>query len=193
MKKNYFENISEELKSVSVNEMYEIIIEFGEDIKFPKELMTEENRVKGCVNRAYISCSVKNGRVYYNGYSESKVVKGYIAILINGLNGMKMDEAIESKKDIEDFLKRTKIQNSLTPSRANAFSWNGSCTRFQPFFPRSFASNCGLILREFTQMLFGILRLQHSKKAPASCPRICVYLSVNSCGMNGFFPFPAFP
>jgi len=121
MKKNYFENISEELKSVSVNEMYEIIIEFGEDIKFPKELMTEENRVKGCVNRAYISCSVKNGRVYYNGYSESKVVKGYIAILINGLNGMKMDEAIESKKDIEDFLKRTKIQNSLTPSRANAF------------------------------------------------------------------------
>ena len=52
MKKNYFENISEELKSVSVNEMYEIIIEFGEDIKFPKELMTEENRVKGCVNRA---------------------------------------------------------------------------------------------------------------------------------------------
>jgi cysteine desulfuration protein SufE len=118
---NYFNKITDELNSVSVSEMYKIIMEYGEEIDFPKKFMIKENQVPGCINRAYIYCELKEGRVYYSGYSESKIVKGYIAILIKGLNGLKPKEVVETKKDIERFILKTHIKSNLTPSRANAF------------------------------------------------------------------------
>ena len=118
---NYFKKITDELNSVSVNEMYKIIMEYGEETEFPKELMTRNNQVPGCINRAYIHCELRDGKVYYSGHSESKIVNGYIAILIKGLNGLKPKEVIEAGKDIENFVMKTHIKSNLTPSRANAF------------------------------------------------------------------------
>ena len=114
--------IADELKSVSVNEMYHVIIEYGEEMEpFPGVFMTEENKVKGCINKAYIYSELKNGKIYYNGHSESKIVNGYIAILIKCLNGLRREEIKKTKKNIEKFLERINIQANLTPSRANAF------------------------------------------------------------------------
>jgi|SRR3989344_1622695 len=118
---NYFKKITDELNSVSVNEMYKIIMEYGEETEFPKELMTRNNQVPGCINRAYIHCELKDGKVHYSGHSESKIVNGYIAILIKGLNGLKPKEVVEARKDIENFVGNTHIKSNLTPSRANAF------------------------------------------------------------------------
>lgn len=118
---NYFKKITDELNSVSVNEMYKIIMEYGEETEFPKELMTRNNQVSGCINRAYIHCELKDGKVHYSGHSESKIVNGYIAILIKGLNGLKPKEVVEARKDIENFVGNTHIKSNLTPSRANAF------------------------------------------------------------------------
>ena len=122
--KEYFEEMREDLDSFESNmEKLEFIMEFGNDLEeFPKELMIEENRVPGCVSNAFIDVSLNEGKLDVKGSSDALVVKGYIAILVDGLNGSTVDEFLEEAQDaVMDFVSGSDIKATLTPSRANAF------------------------------------------------------------------------
>ncbi|MGV2829754.1 SufE family protein [Myxosarcina sp. GI1(2024)] len=84
----------------------------------PEEDKTMENKVKGCVSQVYITASLKDGKVEYQGDSDAQLVKGLVALLIEGLSDLPPETIIKIQPD---FIEETGLKVSLTPSRANGF------------------------------------------------------------------------
>ena len=79
---------------------------------------TEVNKVKGCVSKVYITATLEDGKVCYQGDSDAQLVKGLVAFLIEGLNNLSPEEIVKVEPD---FIEDTGLKVSLTPSRANGF------------------------------------------------------------------------
>ena len=60
----------------------------------------------------------KEGKLYWEGYSDALITKGLLAFLIIGMNELTPEEVVNiDSKFIED----TGLKASLTPSRSNGF------------------------------------------------------------------------
>lgn len=98
-------------------EKYEALIEFGKELPdFSEELKDVKNMIAGCMSEVYVDVKVKEGKVRLQGWSSSILVKGLIAIMIIGLNDMKVEDLLKLEPD---FIKEIGITQSLTSSRAN--------------------------------------------------------------------------
>jgi cysteine desulfuration protein SufE len=84
----------------------------------PEAAKTEANKVKGCVSQVYITASLEDGKVQYQGDSDAQLVKGLVAFLIEGLNDLPPGKIAQIEPD---FIEDTGLKVSLTPSRANGF------------------------------------------------------------------------
>ena len=84
----------------------------------PEEAKISANKVNGCVSQVYITADLKDGKIWYRGDSDAQLVKGLVAFLIEGLNGLTPKEVLAVTPD---FIAETGLQVSLTPSRANGF------------------------------------------------------------------------
>jgi cysteine desulfuration protein SufE len=84
----------------------------------PEESKIPENKVQGCTSQVYITADFKEGKIWYQGDSDAQLVKGLVALLIQGLNGLSPAEILALTPD---FIAATGLQVSLTPSRANGF------------------------------------------------------------------------
>ena len=78
----------------------------------------EANKVKGCVSQVYITASLEDGKVQYQGDADAQLVKGLVAFLIEGLNNLAPTEIAQIEPN---FIEDTGLKVSLTPSRANGF------------------------------------------------------------------------
>ncbi len=98
------------------------LIELGKTLgEFPDIWKLKSNKVKGCTSNVFIHSSIINGKLFYNGYSDSEIVKGQLAILINGLNMLTPDEVVnQAEKYLNIFVKNTDVRFSMTISRANS-------------------------------------------------------------------------
>ncbi len=98
---------------------YEQLLWYAKKLpEMPESAKTEENKVKGCVSQVYITASLEDGRVCFQGDSDAQLVKGLVAFLIEGLNNLTPEEIIKVEPD---FIEDTGLKVSLTPSRANGF------------------------------------------------------------------------
>jgi cysteine desulfuration protein SufE len=84
----------------------------------PEEGKIPENKVHGCTSQVYITADLREGKIWYQGDSDAQLVKGLVALLIQGLNGLSPAEILALTPD---FIEATGLQVSLTPSRANGF------------------------------------------------------------------------
>ncbi|MFW6249825.1 MAG: SufE family protein [Alkalispirochaetaceae bacterium] len=125
--KAYLEEITDELVTIREMdnlEMYRMLTDIGKKMaELPEEEKTPENFVYGCVSNVYVSDEIgEDGAIYYRGSSESHIVRGYLAILIEALSGLPpADVANETKGMVESFARDTDLKATLTPNRANAF------------------------------------------------------------------------
>jgi cysteine desulfuration protein SufE len=86
--------------------------------EMPEADKVPENKVPGCVSQVFITANLEDGKVWYRGDSDAQLVKGLVALLIEGLNGLTPDEILQITPD---FIQDTGLSVSLTPSRANGF------------------------------------------------------------------------
>ncbi|MFC1619672.1 SufE family protein [Candidatus Neomarinimicrobiota bacterium] len=88
---------------------------------FPDIWKTAENQVKGCTAKVYIAATEADGRMFYMAHSDSKLVRGQLALLVNGLNRLTPMDIIEhAEACISDFVKHTDVRFSMTRSRTNS-------------------------------------------------------------------------
>jgi cysteine desulfuration protein SufE len=98
---------------------YEQLIWYAQKLpEFPEADKVPENKVPGCVSQVYVTATLNDGQVTYQGDSDSQLTKGLVAILIEGLNGLAPTAIVELTPD---FIQETGLNVSLTPSRANGF------------------------------------------------------------------------
>jgi cysteine desulfuration protein SufE len=98
---------------------YEQLLWYAKKLEaMPEEAKTPENKVHGCVSQVYITADLQDGKVWYRGDSDAQLVKGLVALLIEGLNGLTPQEILQVTPD---FIEETGLKVSLTPSRANGF------------------------------------------------------------------------
>ena len=101
---------------------YEMLIEIGKELEsFPEEEKTDVNRVPGCVSGVFLSIKKEDGKIAMKGTSESLIVKGYVKIILETLNGLTAKEILEAEGKIKQFIEDTGIYKSLVETRANAF------------------------------------------------------------------------
>jgi cysteine desulfuration protein SufE len=98
---------------------YEQLLWYAKKLEvMPEEGKTTENKVHGCVSQVYVTAALKEGKVWYQGDSDAQLVKGLVALLIEGLNGLPPQEILQVTPN---FIEETGLKVSLTPSRANGF------------------------------------------------------------------------
>ncbi|MEM9925722.1 MAG: SufE family protein [Cyanobacteria bacterium P01_D01_bin.50] len=98
---------------------YEQLIWYGQKLsEFPVSDKTPENKVPGCVSQVFVTATLDDEKVTFQGDSDSQLTKGLVALLIEGLNGLTPTEIVQLTPD---FIQETGLNVSLTPSRANGF------------------------------------------------------------------------
>jgi cysteine desulfuration protein SufE len=98
---------------------YEQLLWYAKKLEpMPEDAKNSDNKVAGCVSQVYVVARLQDGKVFYQGDSDAQLVKGLVAFLIEGLNGLSPQEILNISPD---FIAETGLQVSLTPSRANGF------------------------------------------------------------------------
>ena len=98
---------------------YEYILWLGKNLTTSdKNIFDSENKVMGCVSEVFVKPKIKDGKLYWEGYSDALITKGLLAFLIKGLNELTPKEIVNLNKK---FLEETGLKSSLTISRSNGF------------------------------------------------------------------------
>tara|TARA_B100000212_G_scaffold261261_1_gene201166 strand:+ start:2397 stop:2825 length:429 start_codon:yes stop_codon:yes gene_type:complete len=112
--------IVEKLKSTNdAKRKYEYILWLGKKLPSPSdEILTPDNKVKGCVSEVYVKGLLKDEKIYWEGYSDALITRGLLSLLINGLSELSPNEILNLDNN---FIDETGLKKSLTPSRSNGF------------------------------------------------------------------------
>ena len=98
---------------------YEYILWLGKKLPSPNnEILISENKVKGCVSEVYVKGTLKEGKIYWQGFSDALITRGLLSFLISGLNELSPQEILNLNNN---FIEVTGLKKSLTPSRSNGF------------------------------------------------------------------------
>lgn len=98
---------------------YELLMWYAKRLQaMPDEYKVPDNKVEGCVSQVFVTAVVEEGQVKFLGDSDSQLVKGLVALLVDGLSGLTAAQILQVTPD---FIQATGLNVSLTPSRANGF------------------------------------------------------------------------
>ena len=98
------------------------LIELGRTLgDYPDIWKIKSNRVKGCTSNVFIHSNITNGKLFLSGHSDSEIVKGQLALLINGLNMLTPEEIVnQTEQYLNNFVKNTDVRFSMTITRVNS-------------------------------------------------------------------------
>ncbi|KGG15477.1 MULTISPECIES: SufE family protein [unclassified Prochlorococcus] len=98
---------------------YEYLLYLAKHLpSLPLESLNESSKVRGCISQVYVIGQLKNGKLFWEGYSDALITKGMLSFLIKGLNNLTPKEVLNIDPN---FIPATGLSNSLTPSRVNGF------------------------------------------------------------------------
>lgn len=96
---------------------YQYIIDLGKALPdLPEELKIEDNRLKGCQSQVWIVTEESEGRLHFKAISDSSIVSGLIALMLQVYSGRKPADIIASPPD---FISEIELDDHLSPTRSN--------------------------------------------------------------------------
>lgn len=96
------------------------IMELGQHLPaMDPALKTEDNLVKGCQSKVWLSARFEHGKVYFNADSNTEITKGLISLLIRVWNDRTPQEILESDLYFIDKIGMSRVIGS---QRSNGFA-----------------------------------------------------------------------
>lgn len=111
---NEFANFDEWL------DKYSFLIELGKDCPtLDDSQKTENNLIKGCQSRVWVSCERRDEKLYFYADSDAVITKGIISLLIRVFNGQKPQDILDA--DLS-FIDAIGLKEHLSPTRSNGLT-----------------------------------------------------------------------
>ena len=99
---------------------YSYLIELGKDCPVIDEKdKTENNLIKGCQSRVWLSCANEEGRLRFRADSDAVITKGIISLLIRALDNQTPQDILDA--DLH-FLDVIGLKEHLSPTRSNGLT-----------------------------------------------------------------------
>ncbi len=99
---------------------YDQIIDLGKQLPpFRESMRIDENEVKGCQSKVWLSFEFIDGKLIFNADSNTVITKGIIAILLYLWNQMTPQEIIDSDTEI---IEKIGLRQHLTSQRNNGLT-----------------------------------------------------------------------
>lgn len=96
------------------------IMELGQKLpEMPGTDKTEDNIVKGCQSKVWLTAALENDRLYFTGDSNTAITKGLVSLLIRIFNGQTPDAILHA--DLY-FTKRIGMDRFIGTQRSNGFA-----------------------------------------------------------------------
>lgn len=111
---NEFANFDEWL------DKYAYLIDLGKECPVIDEKdKTEQNLIKGCQSRVWLSCSFEDGVLHFRADSDAVITRGIITLLIRALDGHTPQEILDA--DLA-FIDTIGLKEHLSPTRSNGLT-----------------------------------------------------------------------
>jgi cysteine desulfuration protein SufE len=96
------------------------IMELGQKLPdMPESEKTEDNIVKGCQSKVWLSAGLEDDKVYFRADSNTAITKGLVSLLLRIYNGQKPDDILQS--DLY-FMNRIGMERFIGTQRSNGFA-----------------------------------------------------------------------
>jgi len=98
------------------DQRYQYLIELGEKLPaMPEHTKTSENQVHGCMSQVWVTATCKENRIQFTGDSDTSVIKGILALLIDLCNDMSVAQI--NTIDMDEIFTRLNLDEHLSPNR----------------------------------------------------------------------------
>lgn len=96
------------------------IMELGQKLPpFADNSRTDDNIVKGCQSKVWLTASAVNGKVYFSADSNTAITKGLVSLLVRIFNGQTPEDVLNA--DLY-FMKQIGMERFIGTQRSNGFA-----------------------------------------------------------------------
>lgn len=96
------------------------IMELGQKLpELPEEEKTDDNLVKGCQSKVWLTASLENEKVYFRADSNTAITKGLVSLLTRIFNGQTPEDILNA--DLY-FMSRIGMDRFIGTQRSNGFA-----------------------------------------------------------------------
>ncbi len=98
-------------------DIYQLIIDKGNDgAGIDARYKDDSHLIEGCQSKVWVNAEMVDGKVYYQGESNTEIVNGIVSILVYILSGNDPQDILDAKLT---FIDKIGLQEHLTPTRSN--------------------------------------------------------------------------
>jgi len=96
------------------------VMELGQKLpEMKEEDKAEDNIVKGCQSKVWLSAFLKNDKVFFNADSNTAITKGLVSLLIRIFSGQMPDDILKAELT---FMKKIGMERFIGTQRSNGFA-----------------------------------------------------------------------
>lgn len=96
------------------------VMELGQKLPAMKEEdMVEENIVKGCQSKVWMTARMENDKLYFEADSNTAITKGLVSLLVRMFNGQQPEDILNA--DLY-FMKKIGMERFIGTQRSNGFA-----------------------------------------------------------------------
>ncbi len=96
------------------------LMELGQKLPImPEADKVEENVVKGCQSKVWLTAELKHDRLFYSADSNTAITKGLVSLLIRIFNGHTPEEVLDAELN---FMQKIGMDRFIGTQRSNGFA-----------------------------------------------------------------------